>query len=72
MSDASWRPAASVELAPLELMDLVEAHLRRARTAAARGQAEVQQFHEDRAAELRQRVASLAPHLLTPGGTAIA
>ena len=72
MNDPLRQPTVTIQLSALELMDLMDAHLLRARNAAARGQAEVQQFHEDRAAELRQRVASLAPHLLTPGGTAIA
>ena len=72
MSDPLWRPTVNVQLSAHELLDLVDAHLLRARNAATSGRAEVQQFHERRAAELRQQVTSVAPHLLTPGGTAIA
>ena len=64
MSGPLWQPAVNVQLSALELMDLVDAHLLRARNAATGGQHEAQQFHESRAGELRQGVADIAPHLL--------
>lgn len=69
MNEALWQPAVSVELSALELLDLVDAHLLRAANAARTGQHEVQQFHKTRAGELRQKVATVAPHLLVSKGT---
>ncbi len=69
VNEPLWQPAVSVELTALELLDLVDAHLLRAANAARNGQGEVQRLHEARAGELRQKVASVAPHLLVPDGT---
>jgi hypothetical protein len=64
--EALWQPALNIELSPLELIDLADAHLSRAMNAARNCQPEAQQFHEARAGYLREGLASIAPQLLTP------
>jgi hypothetical protein len=68
MDESLWHPALTVALSAFELLDLADSHLLRAASAARSGAAEVQQFHEARAGYLRERLATIAPHLLVLHG----
>jgi hypothetical protein len=59
-------PSLTVEIAAIELEVLIEHHDSYGAEARARHEHDVELFHMARASYLRQRLAMVAPHRLTP------
>lgn len=59
-------PTVAVTLGYLELEVLIKDHVISAAKAAAEHNQDVEMFHTMRASYLRQRLAAVAPHRLTP------
>jgi len=59
-------PTITVTLASLELETLIEDHVISAANAAEQHDHSTEMFHTMRASYLRQRLAAVAPHRLTP------